>query len=137
MNRRLLLALLTLPTLVGSSFCWLTAMPAHAQSAQAQSPQASSTAPQKVSEPDINATEPQICTLSGHSRFNLVCEKTSKLRNSPQTKPIDYATDPQTSPLEFKFTDEESDAAIALFNCDCPTCLNALRSLRTMSTTPS
>jgi hypothetical protein len=132
MNRRFLLALLTLPTLVGSSFCWLTAMPAaHAQSAQ------SSTAPQKVSEPDINATEPQLCTLSNHSRFNLVCEKTSKLRNSPQTKPIDYATDPQNSPLEFKFTDEESDAAIALFNCDCPTCINALRSLRTMSSTAS
>jgi hypothetical protein len=131
MNRRLLLALLTLPTLVGSSFCWLTAIPA------AQAAPATPTRTQQPAPPDASATEPQLCTLSTHSRFNLVCEKTSTLRNSPQTKPVDYATDPQTSPLEFKFTDEESNAAIALFRCDCPACINALRSLRTMSTTAS
>ncbi len=135
MNRRLLLALLTLPTLVGSSFCWLTAIPAQAQSA----PSTTGATPgaQQPATPDAKATEPQLCTLSTHSRFNLVCEKTSTLRNSPQTKPVDYATDPQNSPLEFKFTDEESNAAIALFRCDCPACINALRSLRTMSTTAS
>jgi hypothetical protein len=127
MNRRLLLTLLTLPSLVGSSFCWLTAMPAHAQSAPVQ----------KIAVPDLNATEPQLCTLSTHSRFKLVCEKRSKLETSPQTKPVDYATDYQTSPLEFKFSDEESNAAIALFGCDCPACINSLRGLRTMSTTAS
>jgi hypothetical protein len=129
MNRRLLLTLLTLPSLVGSSFCWLTAMPAHGQAAPATQ--------QNVSVPDLNATEPQLCTLSSHSRFKLVCEKRSKLVASPQTKPVDYATDYQTSPLEFKFTDEESNAAIALFGCDCPACINSLRGLRTMSTTAS
>jgi hypothetical protein len=133
MNRRLLLTLLTIPSLVGSSFCWLTAMPAHGQSASVTAP----VVEQKVSDPDPNATEPQICTLSNHSRFNLVCEKRSKLVVSPQTKPVDQATDYQTSPFEFQFTDEESNAAIALFGCDCPSCLNSLRSLRTMSTTAS
>jgi hypothetical protein len=133
MNRRLLLTLLTLPSLVGSSFCWLTAMPAQAQSAPTTEQKNS----QNVSVPDLNATEPQLCTLSSHSRFKLVCEKRSKLEVSPQTKPVDYATDYQTSPLEFKFTDEESNAAIALFGCDCPACINSLRGLRTMSTTAS
>jgi hypothetical protein len=28
------------------------------------------------------------------------------------------------------FSDAESDAAVALFNCDCPACINALRQLR-------
>ena len=28
------------------------------------------------------------------------------------------------------FSDAESDAAAALFNCDCPACVNALRQLR-------
>ncbi|MGB3640646.1 MAG: hypothetical protein WBA39_24185 [Rivularia sp. (in: cyanobacteria)] len=32
--------------------------------------------------------------------------------------------------LEMEFTDEESDASVALFGCDCPPCLNALRQIR-------
>lgn len=130
MNRRLLLNLLTLPTIVGSAFCWLSSMPAHALETQAP-------IQQKVSEPDLNAAEPQFCVMSQHSRFNLVCEKVSQLKNADQTKPIDYANDPTNSPLEFKFTYEESNAAIALFGCDCPLCINSLRSLRTMSQTAS
>ncbi len=133
MNRRLLLTLLTLPSLVGSSLCWLTAMPAQAQSA----PVTEQKTVQNISVPDLSATEPQLCILSNHSRFNLVCEKRSKLEASPQTNPFDYATDYQTSPLEFKFSAEESDAAIALFGCDCPTCINSLRGLRTMSSPAS
>ena len=31
------------------------------------------------------------------------------------------------------FSDAESDAAAALFNCDCPACINALRQLRLQS----
>lgn len=31
------------------------------------------------------------------------------------------------------FTIEESDAAVALFGCDCPPCINALRQLRTQA----
>jgi hypothetical protein len=31
---------------------------------------------------------------------------------------------------EMQFTDEESDASVALFGCDCPPCLNALRQIR-------
>lgn len=116
---RLFLNFLALPTLVGGALCWLAAMPSGAFE-------------QKVSVPDPNATEPQVCVMSRHSRFNLVCEKVSKLKDSPQVMPIDYATDPQDNPAEFKFSEEESNAAIALFGCDCPLCLNSLRTLRTM-----
>ncbi len=31
---------------------------------------------------------------------------------------------------ELQFTDEESDASVVLFGCDCPACLNALRQIR-------
>lgn len=31
---------------------------------------------------------------------------------------------------ELEFTDEESDASVTLFGCDCPACLNALRQIR-------
>lgn len=31
---------------------------------------------------------------------------------------------------ELQFTDEESDASVTLFGCDCPACLNALRQIR-------
>ncbi|MEA5569855.1 hypothetical protein [Calothrix sp. UHCC 0171] len=34
---------------------------------------------------------------------------------------------------ELHFTEEESDAAIALFGCDCPSCLNSLRQMRGMT----
>lgn len=118
---RLLLNLLALPTLVGSSFCWLTAMPAHSIEIE-----------QKVSVPDSKATEAQICVMSRHSRFNLVCEKVSRLNSAPKVKPVDYATDHLTSPAEFNFSEEESNASIALFGCDCPLCINSLRTLRTM-----
>jgi hypothetical protein len=115
---RLLLSLFALPTLVGSSFCWLSAIPAYAK--------------QQVSGPNPTATEAQLCIMSAHSRFNLVCEKISTLKDAPKVEPVDYATDPHHSPAEFKFSEEESDAAIALFGCDCPLCLNSLRMLRTM-----
>lgn len=121
---RLLLNLLALPTLVGSALCWLTAIPA-----QSVEP---TTIHQNVSVPDRNATEAQFCVMSRHSRFNLVCEKVGALKNAPKVKPVDYATDHLTSPAEFNFSEEESNASIALFGCDCPLCINSLRTLRTM-----
>ena len=50
-------------------------------------------------------------------------------RNS--TPGVDGQTDlgPDEVP-ELEFTDEESDASVALFGCDCPACLNALRQIR-------
>jgi hypothetical protein len=33
-------------------------------------------------------------------------------------------------PEMLEFTEEESNAAVALFGCDCPACLNVLRQMR-------
>jgi hypothetical protein len=118
---RLLLSVLAVPSLVGSSLCWLIAIPASAGVVQ------------RVSEPMLNATEPQVCVMSTHSRFNLVCERVSELKKGPTTNPIDLATNPFEQVDESPFTEEESNAALALFGCDCPTCINALRSLRLMA----
>lgn len=104
--------------MLGPSLFWLMAMPAHAA---------------RVSEPMLNASEPQYCVMSAHSRFNLVCERASKLRQAPRMAPVDWAKNPQEHPTEFAFTTEESNAALALFGCDCPLCINSLRTLRTMA----
>jgi hypothetical protein len=123
MNRRFLLTLASTPSLVVSAFLWLSAMPAGAATLQ------------KVSTPMLDVDEAQVCVMSRHSRFNLVCDRVSSLQtNDKINPPIDLASDPQQSPLEFKFSDDESNAAIALFGCDCPACLNALRTMKLMAT---
>jgi hypothetical protein len=121
--RRLILSLAATSNIVGGALCWLMAMPA-----------AASSVVQHVSEPMLDITEAQVCVMSTHSRFNLVCERANKIANQAEIRqPINQAADPQSSPQEFVFSDQESNAAIALFGCDCPTCLNALRSLRLMA----
>jgi hypothetical protein len=119
--KRLLLALVSTSGLVSSALCWLVAMPATASVVQ------------KVSEPILDTQEAQVCIMSNHSRFNLVCERVSQLKDQSQAKPIDLATDPFSSPIVVEFTADESNAAIALFGCDCALCINSLRSLRTMA----
>jgi hypothetical protein len=119
---RLLLRLVTAPSLVTSALLWLMAIPASAEVVQ------------RVSDPILNTSDAQVCVISQHSRFNLVCERASALKANNNIKPpIDLALDPTDSPFESQFTEAESDAALALFGCDCQTCLNGLRVMRSMS----
>jgi hypothetical protein len=122
--KRLLLLILAAPTLVGSAVCWFAAAPMAS---------AAESVVQSVSEPDPKATEPQVCVLSSHSQTNLVCDRVSNLEKMPKVEPVDFATDPFESPIEFEFSVSEGNAAIALFGCDCSTCINALRNLRMMA----
>lgn len=109
--------------LLGAALCWLLALPAAAAEVE-----------QRVSDPMLGIDEAQVCVMSQHSEFNLVCERVSQIKDREEiAAPIDQATEPDLSPYEFEFSAQESDAAIALFGCDCPTCINALRSLRTMA----
>jgi hypothetical protein len=119
---RLILRFVTAPSLVTSALLWLVAIPASAEVVQ------------RVSDPMLDANEPQVCVVSGHSRrFNLVCERVSQLqKNDKIGQPIDLALDPFQS-AESPFSEAESDAAISLFGCDCGTCLNALRIMRSMA----
>jgi hypothetical protein len=95
---------------------------------------ASAAVVQHVSTPMLDIDEAQVCIMSTHSRFNLVCSRSQQIAQQGEIgQPVDRAKDPQNSPQEFIFSNEESNAAIALFGCDCPTCMNALRSLKLMA----
>ncbi len=77
-------------------------------------------------------------TCSTNSRFNnLTCVRQtsdlakgealrdrnlSSLINIPQGSDEDYQM--------YELTEAESDAAVALYGCDCPVCINALRQLK-------
>jgi hypothetical protein len=112
MNRRLLLYLFSLPTLVGSSFCWLAAMPSQALAATAAT---------------SKSDNAEVCVISSHGAKNMVCTRVSNVRVKDPTALLDLSN---PNSLKLEFTDKESDAAIALFGCDCPACINALRSLQ-------
>jgi hypothetical protein len=57
------------------------------------------------------------------SRFNLTCSR---------IKP-EHQNNSRYNDLVSDFSEEESNASVALFGCDCPVCINALRQLRGLS----
>ncbi|MEG4445203.1 hypothetical protein QUB47_24655 [Microcoleus sp. AT9_B5] len=109
---RLLLTLLVSPTLFGS----LMSLSAIANPAQiGETPSQSADSPQCVRSPH---TQRLTCVrLPGKSAAN------SKVRISWQRP-----GEEQVAMLDF--SEEESDAAVALFGCDCQMCINSLRQLR-------
>ena len=70
------------------------------------------------------------CIQNPHSvNRNMVCERVSNTSAS-QAKPAVKVAQVQPNQIaELQFTDQESDEAIRLFNCDCPICINAVRQL--------
>jgi hypothetical protein len=69
-----------------------------------------------------------------HSR--LVCVKSSQMArtNANNATLIAKAQAEARDPDAFvNFNDEESDAAAAMFGCDCPNCIRSLRQLRAMA----
>jgi hypothetical protein len=82
-------------------------------------------------------TQDKFC-VNAHAR--LVCVKSSQLAaakkssNSPKSALIAKAQAEARDPDAFiNFNEEESDAAAAMFGCDCPACIRSLRQLRTMA----
>jgi hypothetical protein len=86
----------------------------------------------------VAATD-RFCVTS-HSR--LVCAKSSQILAVKAGNEIDgqkftkaqllaQLKDPESI---MNFSDDESDAAAAMFGCDCPGCLRSLRYLRAMAT---
>lgn len=73
----------------------------------------------------------------------LVCKRirsqapeTPKLIDLTRVKdpaPVDDVLPNGELPDTFELTDEESDASVALFGCDCPACVRSLRKLRNMA----
>ncbi len=116
--KRLILALLSCPTILGSAFCYLSALPVMAAELSGN-------------------LDAKVCIWSPHKKGNLVCSRVDKILAVKAAAPIDLASNPQTSPLNFEFSDAESNAAIALFGCDCPKCINSLRNLRSIAANAS
>jgi hypothetical protein len=110
---RLLLTLLVSPTLFGSVM---------SLSAIANPAQIGETPSQSVDSPK--------CVRSPHTQ-RLSCVrlpvKTAAANSQPKIS-WQRPADEQVAMLDF--SEEESDAAVAMFGCDCPVCINSLRQLR-------
>lgn len=114
--RRFLLVLLSSSSLAGAASCLLGVLSlTHA------------------AEPKALPPNRKVCIESSHSQTNYVCTRVKDITKVKASPAIDLATNPQDSPYALEFSDEESDAAIALFGCDCPLCVNSLRKLRMMA----
>lgn len=111
---RLVLALLSTPTIFGSALSILLSV----NVAQATEPIA-----QPVS---------LECRRSSYIQ-PLVCERVSQTTSVNRSTTVPPTIRPTNQPDEtpmLEFTDEESDAAIARFGCDCLVCINAIRQAR-------
>jgi hypothetical protein len=122
MNRKLILAALTSPTLIGSLMAIATTLNSIPSQA-AESP------------PLVNSC---LIPLHGRQYGKLTCQKITPeamaARNAWEAEQLKAAANPvktpEVMPLKLEFTDEESDAAVVVFGCDCPSCLNMLRQMR-------
>jgi hypothetical protein len=79
--------------------------------------------------------EGKFCVMA-HNK--LVCVKSSGVGESKATVDARIAQarrEARDPDAILNFSDEESDAAAALFGCDCPACLRSLRQLRMISAT--
>jgi hypothetical protein len=123
MNKKLAFVAMSVPTMVGSGLApMMPVRPAHAEVLPSQA--------------DIVCDRP--------SRFNanqLECRRIDTTPRSfavvrPASVPLEVlAPAAEAGPVEqpdLDFSYAESHASIALFGCDCPACLNSLRTLRNM-----
>ncbi|MEG4147740.1 hypothetical protein QUB37_17295 [Microcoleus sp. AT3-A2] len=109
---RLLLTLLVSPTLFGS----VMSLSAIANPAQ-------------IGETPSQSADSPRCVRSPHSqRLTCVRLPAKAAANSKVKISWQRPDDQQVAMLDF--SEEESDAAVALFGCDCQMCINSLRQLR-------
>lgn len=120
MNRRILLTVLTVPTLVNASF-WMGVKPVHAESIPART---------SVTVPDAATTEAQNCKAP---QDGLPVTSQRKPQNALQVQTIGSGTYLLDPIADFKFTDAESDAAVARFGCDCPRHIRAIQAMAIQS----
>lgn len=118
MNKRLILTLLSSSTIFTSLMSTLTIInPAHAFTPE-----------QRL----IHTQDNRTCITNPHGHHNFICirdsERSSKAKPVVKETIVKGKTDVNVAMLDF--TEEESDAAIKLFGCDCPYCMNSLRQLR-------
>jgi hypothetical protein len=117
MNKKLALALLSSPTIFGSMLSMVvTVNPVHA------------------AEPLTSATDSPSC-ISNSPASRLTCARfsqTTQIASAGSSTEAQVASFDSSSsePPMLNFTEEESDAAVQLFGCDCIVCINAIRQMR-------
>ncbi|MEG4168946.1 MULTISPECIES: hypothetical protein [unclassified Microcoleus] len=111
---RLLLTLLVSPTLFGSVMS-LSAIANPAQIGET---------------PSQSADSSSRCVRSPHTQ-RLTCVRLPAKTAASDSKQTIAWQSPDGQPVAMlDFSEEESDAAVAMFGCDCPLCINSLRQLR-------
>jgi hypothetical protein len=115
MNRKFILALLASPTIFTPLMTVIGIVtPAHAIS------------------PIIRLKDGTACVKHPHVSYDqFVCTRVAKVdpRYSSSSK-FNAANSSSEKAASLAFSESDSDAAIAVFGCDCPFCQNALRALR-------
>ncbi|WP_413172784.1 hypothetical protein [Anabaena azotica] len=81
----------------------------------------------------IHTNDGRTCITNPHGLKDFICIRDSE--RDPKASPAPKSTVVSSLPsdntiAELNFTDEESEAAIRIFKCDCPFCINSLRQLR-------
>ncbi|NJK66296.1 MAG: hypothetical protein HC789_21765 [Microcoleus sp. CSU_2_2] len=110
---RLLLTLLVSPTLLGS----VMSLGAIAN-------------PALIGEIPARSTDSPRCVQSPHTQ-RLTCMRLPGKAAAANSKlKISWQRPGEEQVAMLDFTEEESDAAAALFGCDCQLCINSLRQLR-------
>lgn len=117
MNKKIILNLLSTSSIFVSMMSTLAVFhPAHASTNQRL----------------LHTQDGRTCIANPHGGKDFVCIRDSE-RKGPytSTRSSTIATSVSNQNVAMlNFTEEESDAAIKLFNCDCPLCVNSLRQLR-------
>ena len=108
MNYRILLNFVTMTTLA-SSILTMVLMPPLAHAAEARTPASVQTS----------------CSVTVDS--GMISETKLAFQNAASS------TESSSEDPAMDFSAAESDAAVALFGCDCPPCINALRQLQSQS----
>jgi hypothetical protein len=81
----------------------------------------------------MHTQDGRTCITNPHGGKDFICIRDSE-RKQPYTSKqrsttvVTSVSDENIAMLDF--TEEESEAAIKLFACDCPYCINSLRQLR-------
>ncbi|MGB8702557.1 MAG: hypothetical protein WCD18_24350 [Thermosynechococcaceae cyanobacterium] len=117
MNYKIGLKLASVPAILGSVLAsgWLVGNMSKAEAASSQPNQAS-------------CSLPQASQLESPNIRSLLHQKSSLLVASSKNVGLDE--------FSVDFSEAESDAAVTLFGCDCPACMNAFRQLRRESLVP-
>ncbi|MEH2156031.1 hypothetical protein [Nostoc sp.] len=120
MNKKILLNLLSTSSIFVSMMSTLVVFnPAHASTS--------------ITQRLMHTQDGRTCITNPHGGTDFVCIRDSE-RKHPYTSSkrsstiVTSVSDQNVAMLNF--TEEESDAAIRVFGCDCPLCINSLRQLQ-------